>query len=607
MGKDVLVKPASGDELKIGGIRGFIRIFRRVLPFLVPYWDKVLLRVIIAQCTAVLTVMGALAVQKAVDEGLRQGSVNAFCLWSVIAISFSVGIVVFWWCYLTMSAYVQMRLDLSLKNLALTHVQKMALHFHQVRPVGENMYRINNDTTWSAPFVGNSLPELAERGLAIVTIVGLLLALNPFVMMLIVIYIMCYLLYSQLVVGRISRVWGIFRARQQSVLAVLQEILTIFPISKALSRQRHEIRRYYSRMANLARSTISYYVADQLWLQGGAFLQYAWMQIAYYGICGYLVVEGRLSLGEFIAIQSLIYAVIWPLQNLIWSLQNLRISVVPLLRLFQLLDTEPDIRRPSNAPTLDHARGEIEFEQVVFRYDSRGPGVIRDLSFKVAPGRKLAILGMSGAGKTTVFNLLMRLADPSSGRVLIDGHDLREIDLESYLRQTAVVLQDNFLFSATIRDNILFGAEGVSDLQLADAIERAGLWSTIQALPDGLDTVLLEGGNLSAGQKQRIAIARAVVRNPRFLFLDEATAALDPITEAEILAQLRKIEGGRTRIVISHHISSVKDADEILLMERGECVQRGTHDELTHTEGPYRALWEAEEEKLAEMPVEFVN
>jgi ATP-binding cassette subfamily B protein len=246
-------------------------------------------------------------------------------------------------------------------------------------------------------------------------------------------------------------------------------------------------------------------------------------------------------------------------------------------------------------------RGAVEFDHVYFRYDSRGPNVIRDLSFKVEPGRKLAILGVSGAGKTTIFNLLMRLADPSSGRVLIDGHDLRDIVLESYLKHTGVVLQDNFLFSASIRDNILFGDGHASEQRLADAIDRAGLWPTVRALPDGLDTVLLEGGNLSMGQKQRIAIARAVIRNPRFLFLDEATAALDPITEEEILAQLAEIEEGRTRIVISHHVSSVKDADEILVMESGACVQRGKHDDLMNTEGPYRNLWAAEAEKHVEI------
>jgi ABC-type multidrug transport system fused ATPase/permease subunit len=500
-----------------------------------------------------------------------------------------------------MAAYVMMRLDLTLKKTVFHHVQKMALRFHQIRPIGENMYRINNDTAWSAPFVGNSLSELAERVLTIITIVGLVLALNPFVLMLIVVYVIAYLLYSQLVVGIVSRFWGLVRQRQQNVLALLQEILTVFPISKALSRQRHEIRRYFHRMANLARFTISYYVADNLWSQGGLFLQYAWMQIAYFGICGYLVVKGDLSLGEFIALQALIASVIWPLQNLIWSLQNIRIGVVPVLRLFQMLDMEPDIRSKSTAHPLHIPRGAVEFDHVYFRYDSRGPNVIRDLSFKVEPGRKLAILGVSGAGKTTIFNLLMRLADPSSGRVLIDGHDLRDIVLESYLKHTGVVLQDNFLFSASIRDNILFGDGHASEQRLADAIDRAGLWPTVRALPDGLDTVLLEGGNLSMGQKQRIAIARAVIRNPRFLFLDEATAALDPITEEEILAQLAEIEEGRTRIVISHHVSSVKDADEILVMESGACVQRGKHDDLMNTEGPYRNLWAAEAEKHVEI------
>jgi ABC-type multidrug transport system fused ATPase/permease subunit len=600
MKQDSSVQTANIDELKLGGIRGFCRILWRIVPYVLPYWDKVLLRVIIAQCTAVLTVIGAITIQRAVDEGLRRGNASAFCLWSAASICIAVVTIVFWWSYVTMASYVMMRLDLTLKRRVFSHVQRMALHFHHIRPIGENMYRISNDAAASAPFVGNTLSELGERVLALITVLSLVLALNPLILLLLAVYILAYLLYSQVVVGLVSRYWGLVRANQQDLLALLQEILTIFPMSKALSRQRHDITRYFHRMAVLARSVISYFVAENLWGQGGLFLQYIWTQIAYFGICAYLVVRGGMSVGEFIALQALIPSVLWPLQNLIWSLQNIRISAVPILRLFQTLDMEPEIREAPRAHHLHVPHGAVEFERVHFRYESRSPYAVRDLSFRLEPGKKLAILGVSGAGKTTIFNLLMRLADPSSGRVLIDGRDLREIALESYLRHTAVVLQDNFLFSATIRDNILFGNERATPEQLNDAIDRAGLWPTIHALPDGLNTVLLEGGNLSMGQKQRIAIARAVIRNPKFLFLDEATAALDPITEDEVLAQLAEIEGGRTRIVISHHVSSVRDADEILVMENGACVQRGKHDELMRVDGPYRSLWAAEAEKHAE-------
>lgn len=243
-------------------------------------------------------------------------------------------------------------------------------------------------------------------------------------------------------------------------------------------------------------------------------------------------------------------------------------------------------------------RGEIAFDNVRFRYTPDGRDVLHDLTFTVPPGRKTAIVGVSGAGKTSIFNLLMRFADPFSGAVRVDGHDLKEIERKSYIEHVGIVLQENFLFSATIRDNILVGDPEADDAQLQHAIDLAGLGPTIDALPDGLDTMLLEGGNLSMGQKQRIGIARAMLRDPKFLFLDEATSSLDPATEKEILAQLKKVEAGRTVLVIAHHLNTVRSADEIIVMEQGRLVQQGRHEDLITDEGgAYARLWRAEEAK----------
>ena len=219
------------------------------------------------------------------------------------------------------------------------------------------------------------------------------------------------------------------------------------------------------------------------------------------------------------------------------------------------------------------------------------PEVISNLSFSVPPGKKVAIVGPSGAGKSTIFNLVMRYYDPTAGRVLIDGYDLCTLSLSSYRDQTAIVLQDTFLFSATLRDNILYGNPNATKKQLDNAIRMAGVDTIIDELPEGMDTLLTEDGNLSGGQRQKIAMARAIIRDPKFLFLDEATSALDPITERSIIKHLQTIEQGRTRIFVAHSIDSILDADEIIVLDKGYLRQQGTHENLVNQPGLYQKMW----------------
>ena len=200
-------------------------------------------------------------------------------------------------------------------------------------------------------------------------------------------------------------------------------------------------------------------------------------------------------------------------------------------------------------------------------------------------------MGPSGAGKSTIFNLVMRYYDPTAGRVLIDGYDLCTLSLSSYRDQTAIVLQDTFLFSATLRDNILYGNPNATKKQLDNAIRMAGVDTIIDELPEGMDTLLTEDGNLSGGQRQKIAMARAIIRDPKFLFLDEATSALDPITERSIIKHLQTIEQGRTRIFVAHSIDSILDADEIIVLDKGYLRQQGTHENLVNQPGLYQKMW----------------
>ncbi len=586
----------NASEPAIGGITGFLRLVARFVPFALPYWDKLLLRVVVLEAKSVVEVLAALAVGKVIDT-LAGGDVMGFLGWAGLSLAMAFASLIFLLCWATSSLFVRMRVDLTLKRLIFEHVQRMSLSFHQSRPIGENMYRINSDSTAATDITISTLPEIFERLIPILTTLGLLFALNPLLVELIAVYITLHYLFSHILMSYGYRFQTQLRMRQQNVSAILQEGLSAYAISKAMSRERHELRRYFGRLAGFLRAWLAYYVVDNMWSHGTVVLHDTVRHAVYIMLCGALVIYGKMTIGDYIALQGLIWLVMAPLIQLVYTIQRFRLACVPAQRMLQTLDQTPEIQDQPNPVILKNSLGAIAFEHVHFRYQPEGPDVIKDLSFNLEPGKKLAIVGVSGAGKSSIFNLLMRFSDPHQGRILIDGMELRGIQLKSYLHHVAIVLQDNFLFSATFRDNILMGNIHATNEELEHAIDCAGLRPTLDELPNGLDTVLLEGGNLSMGQKQRLAIARAVIRDPRFLFLDEATSALDPVTEGLILKQLAKIEQGRTRIVITHHIASVQDADEILVMENGVCVQQGQHESLSAMDGPYRQLWAAEQEK----------
>ena len=260
-------------------------------------------------------------------------------------------------------------------------------------------------------------------------------------------------------------------------------------------------------------------------------------------------------------------------------------------RVFETLDTRPEITDAPNAVALPQMKGAVEFQGVTFGYDSDNP-VLHDISLRVNPGEMIAIVGPSGAGKTTLVNLIARFYDVQQGRILVDGVDLREIRLESVRRQIGMVSQESLLFSVTLRENIKYGAHDASDLQILQAAKNADMHEFILNLPQGYDTKIGEEGiKLSVGQKQRMSIARATLTNPKILILDDATSALDSKTEANVQAALERLMQGRTSFVIAHRLSTIMMADRIVVMDGGRIVDIGIHDELVVRPGVYQTLY----------------
>jgi len=305
---------------------------------------------------------------------------------------------------------------------------------------------------------------------------------------------------------------------------------------------------------------------------------------------GYLYMRGQIAFGSgLVVFAALLQQFSNQISNIAQITNTVQRSLVGAARVFEVIDAPLEIENPAEPKPLDQARGDVKFEQVDFRYREDGDLVLEDITFHAGPGQTIAILGATGAGKTTLLSLIPRFYDPIAGRILIDGKDLRELDLDELRRSIGIVFQESFLFSVSVAENIAFGHPDATRQQIEHAAQIAQAHDFIMELDDGYDTVLSESGmNLSGGQRQRLAIARAVLLEPPILLLDDPTAAIDPETEGEILEAMDRAMQGRTTFVVAHRLSTMRRADLVLVLDNGRIVQTGTHDSLMREHGHYQ-------------------
>jgi ATP-binding cassette, subfamily B, heavy metal transporter len=317
-------------------------------------------------------------------------------------------------------------------------------------------------------------------------------------------------------------------------------------------------------------------------------------------LAGFGVAAGRMTVGDFVLVNSYLVQLYSPLNVLGMVYRNIKQSLTDLESMFRLLSVKAEIEDRPGAPALAVPRGEVVFDRVSFHYDPRRP-ILEDVSFRVPPGGTVAIVGPSGAGKSTIARLLFRFYDVNAGAIRIDGQDLRAVTQDSLRRAIGVVPQDTVLFNDTVRYNIAYGRPGAGDAEIEEAARHARIHDFIASLPDGyLSQVGERGLKLSGGEKQRVAIARVILKSPRILIFDEATSALDTKTEQEIQANLDEVSAGRTTLVIAHRLSTVVNADEILVLDQGRVVERGDHAALLAEGGVYAAMWARQQQEADE-------
>ena len=371
-----------------------------------------------------------------------------------------------------------------------------------------------------------------------------------------------------------------------------------FETVKYFGNEAHEASRYDEALARYERAAVKSQASLTLLNVGQGTAMAVGLVIAMV-MAGYGVADGTMTIGDFVLINALLIQLFMPLNFLGFVYREIKQSLVDMEKMFELLRVDAEIKDPPGAQPLNVTQGEVRFENVGFSYDTRR-GILHDVSFTVPPSKTVAIVGPSGAGKSTISRLLYRFYELQEGRVLIDGQDVSTVTQTSLRRAIGIVPQDTVLFNDTVRYNIRYGKPDASDAEVEEAAKLARIHDFVLSLPDGYDSMVGERGlKLSGGEKQRVAIARTILKDPPILLLDEATSALDTHTEKEILASLDEVAANRTTLIIAHRLSTIVDADEILVLEQGRIVERGRHQDLLVRGGQYAAMWHKQQEAAA--------
>jgi subfamily B ATP-binding cassette protein MsbA len=573
-------------------------ILKRLFLFLTPYWKPLIVSAILLLVRAGLELVPPLFQRAIIDEVI--GQANLALLGRYIALL--IGVYALQQLNNAADLYIRHALGerfiLDLRVRIYAYLQRLSLSFFERTSTGELMSRVTNDV--------NALESFVTHGSAL-TVVDLLrlfggaiilFLLDARLALLVLLPVPILAISLRYFNTRIRPIYRRIRARLGDINAQLQDSLSGIHVIQAFVQEDQALARFTSESEGYYRARVQ---GIRYWSTFFPFMRFvaAMGTVVVLAAGSVMVVNGSLSLGTMVAFLSYTVSFYEPINRLTQIDNIFQEAIAAGERIFELLDATAEIEDAPQAVELPTIQGEVAFDGVHFRYGT-GDEVLHRVTFHMAPGEVVALVGPSGAGKTSIANLLCRFYDPIHGSITVDGYELREVKLDSLRSQVAVVLQDTFLFNATIRENLLYGKPDATEEELFAATEAAFAHEFIVALPDGYDTEIGERGvKLSGGQKQRLALARAILADPRVLILDEATSSVD--AEAEFLIQqaLDAVLQGRTALVIAHRLSTVRSADKIIALEEGRIVEVGDHRELMERGGLYSQLYQRQLELTA--------
>jgi ABC transporter fused permease/ATP-binding protein len=570
-----------------------LAVLWRLTALMRPYRGRFAFAVVMLLAASGLTLVYPQAARYAVDVGMGSRTTENLDLIVVgMLVLFVVNAVFVWLRHYSLS-WLGERVVTDLRGLVFDRILMLPLSWFHERRSGELVGRLASDVTVIEGVVGSELSMAMRNGIQIIGALILLFIIDV-KLTLLMLGIVPPLVLTTIYFGR--KIRAMARAVQDELAQVsgqVQESIGAIQTVQSFVREQHEAARYrrgvegaFQKMLRMVRWRSSFYstsmsagyagVAVVIWLGGRA------------------LIRGELTAGDLTSFFLYTFIVAGALADLASVWAGLQRAAGATDRLFAVIDTVPDIRDPEVATPLPAGNGAIRFEQVTFAYPSRlTQPVLVDVDLEIAPGEVVALVGPSGAGKSTILSLLYRFHDVTAGRVLYEGVDVRELALADLRRTLAMVAQEPVLWAGTIRDNIRYGRADATDDDVERAARDANAHDFIRGFPDGYDTIIGERGTkLSGGQKQRIALARALVANPRVLILDEATSNLDAESEAAVQAALQRVRRERTTIIVAHRLSTVRDADRIIVIEGARIAEQGSHDELMARRGTYRRLVE---------------
>jgi ABC-type multidrug transport system fused ATPase/permease subunit len=564
--------------------------FRRLLGFLRPYRRGVIVSFVLAAVAMGTGVLIPYLVGRTVDE-IRKGETN---LWPLAAAIVGAGLVRLAFSVLRrlIAGRVSLGVEYDLRNRMYEHLQSLELAFFDEQQTGQLMSRSTVDLQSVRFFLGYGLIFIGQSLVTILVAMAVMLALNVELGLL-------ALLPAPLIFFAAQRYGKLNRPASQEVqqriaelTAEVEENVGGIRLVKAFAREERQLGRVRDRAASVFEQSMVSTRLRAFYNPFIGFLPNIGLAVVLL-VGGRQAIKGQITVGEFVAFYGYVNLLVSPVRMLGIALGMAQRAVASGARVFEILDRKPDMTVPADAPELPAGDGHVEIRDVSFTYVGADEPVLRGVDLDVPAGRTIAIVGGTGSGKSTLVSLLPRLYDPTTGNVRIDGADVSEVRLTSLRGEVGLVSDDPFLFSDTVRNNIAYAREDADQAAIEDAARRADIHDFIVSLPDGYDTVVGERGmTVSGGQRQRLAIARALVMDPRVLILDDATSSVDATTEAAIKRALRELMEGRTTFIIGHRLSTIALADEIVVLEDGRIVARGTHDELVESSDLYREIAE---------------